>query len=626
MQPPTPKQSHLFGPMRSRKKRLRLWWNEYQWIAIGIAGVLFFILGYLGFAKFYTADPVKRTSFDLLHMTLQLLRIGTPLPPGAKPWELEAARTFATLLTTFAAVKALMLLFREKFQSLRLSRWRGHVVICGLGAKGAQLAADLLSQGEQVVIIEKDEANSNIESFREDGAIVLSGDAANPPLLKKARVARARLVFVVGGNDQSNLEIALQIHQLMQTGNGKGHDASTPPPAAKTPATEATPGPEGEGRGCFVHLIDLELRELLQRHQIFAGQPGRAAIRCFNIYENAARRLFLDHPPEVAARELGQDEVHLLIVGFGQMGRSVALQAARIGHYAHGRAIRITVIDRTATRKGASFTNKYRQFKTICQISFVDLEVDEVSFLSGSFLEALGGRQSVTQVAICLEQEAAGLICGLNLLQLFGGQTPPLLIRMSVATDLIGRLQAQPSQGQPDGDARTALHPFAGIADSCSSAMVIGEEQDRMARTVHAGYVQMKGERGGDPATDPSMASWARLSDDFRESNRQQTEHLDIKLRTVGCRRRPIAPGESADFAFTEAEIELLAEMEHNRWNAERSLAGWIYGEKKNVPGKISPYIRPWAELSEEIKEYDRDTIRNIPAILAAIGEGVERA
>lgn len=609
----------------SYKKRLRLWWNEYQWIAIGIAGVLFFILGYLGFTKFYAADPIKRTPFDLLHMTLQLFRIGTPLPPGPKPWELEAARTFATLLTTFAAVKALILLFREKFQSFRLSRWTDHVVICGLGEKGAQLATDLLGQGEQVAIIEKDDANSSIDSFREDGAIVLTGDAASPSLLKKARVAQARLVFVVGGDDQCNLEIALQVRQLIQEVHRLTHGASVPPSVGISQrGSEARPRPEGEISGCFVHLIDLELRELLQRNQMFAGQPNQVAIRCFNIYENAARRLFLDHPPEVAARTLGQEEVHLLIVGFGQMGRSVALQAARIGHYAHSRAIRITVVDRAATRKGASFTHKYPQFTTICPIAFVDLEIDEVGFLNGNFLEALGGQQSVTQVAVCLEQEAAGLICGLNLRQLFGAPARPLLIRMGVANDLIGRLQSEPSQGQPDG-ARSALHSFGSIADSCSSAIVIGEQQDRMARTVHAGYVQLKKDRGGTPATDASMASWDNLSDDLRESNRQQTEHLDIKLRTVGCRRRPLKEEEKADFAFTETEIELLAKVEHNRWNAERSLAGWVFGEEKSIPGKISPYIRPWAELSEEIKEYDRDTIRNIPAILAAIGEGVER-
>jgi hypothetical protein len=48
--------------------------------------------------------------------------------------------------------------------------------------------------------------------------------------------------------------------------------------------------------------------------------------------------------------------------------------------------------------------------------------------------------------------------------------------------------------------------------------------------------------------------------------------------------------------AFTpgeNGEIEQLAIIEHNRWNAERWLAGWMLGEK-NIKKKISPYLVPW--------------------------------
>jgi hypothetical protein len=44
---------------------------------------------------------------------------------------------------------------------------------------------------------------------------------------------------------------------------------------------------------------------------------------------------------------------------------------------------------------------------------------------------------------------------------------------------------------------------------------------------------------------------------------------------------------------FTEAKIEALAEMEHDRWMAERLLNGWIHSEHRDPDKKISPYLVP---------------------------------
>ena len=66
--------------------------------------------------------------------------------------------------------------------------------------------------------------------------------------------------------------------------------------------------------------------------------------------------------------------------------------------------------------------------------------------------------------------------------------------------------------------------------------------------------------------------------------------------------------------------VELLAMFEHKEWVRERVSSGWLYGETKNIEMKTSPYLVPYAELSEEIKDLDRDTIRNIPELLRRIG------
>jgi ryanodine receptor 2 len=54
--------------------------------------------------------------------------------------------------------------------------------------------------------------------------------------------------------------------------------------------------------------------------------------------------------------------------------------------------------------------------------------------------------------------------------------------------------------------------------------------------------------------------------------------------------------------------LELIAEKVHNRWMKNRILEGWIYGKERNDVKKETPCLVPYNELTEEEKEYDRET------------------
>jgi hypothetical protein len=68
-----------------------------------------------------------------------------------------------------------------------------------------------------------------------------------------------------------------------------------------------------------------------------------------------------------------------------------------------------------------------------------------------------------------------------------------------------------------------------------------------------------------------------------------------------------------------EEIVETLAVFEHEEWVRERIGQGWTYNELKDNEKRVSPYLVPYHELSEEIKDLDRDTVRNIPALLESI-------
>ena len=64
--------------------------------------------------------------------------------------------------------------------------------------------------------------------------------------------------------------------------------------------------------------------------------------------------------------------------------------------------------------------------------------------------------------------------------------------------------------------------------------------------------------------------------------------------------------------------------MEHRRWAEERLNRGWRPGPRDDA-AKRTPYLVPYADLPEAIKEYDRAPVREIPNLLAGIGYRVVR-
>ena len=52
-----------------------------------------------------------------------------------------------------------------------------------------------------------------------------------------------------------------------------------------------------------------------------------------------------------------------------------------------------------------------------------------------------------------------------------------------------------------------------------------------------------------------------------------------------------------------EEWVETLARMEHDRWLAERRLAGWTQGESRDDARRIHPDLAPYDQLSPEKQE-----------------------
>src|SRR5664279_3668326 len=150
--------------------------------------------------------------------------------------------------------------------------------------------------------------------------------------------------------------------------------------------------------------------------------------------------------------------------------------------------------------------------------------------------------------------------------------------------------------------AQLALHLDAGVFERLVLRdVLLSASRETLGQAVHEHYRAAQEDRK--PPNDPVMQPWETLREDLRESNRQQADDIAAKLRRIGYGMLPVIDRDPTPVTFTDAEVETMAEMEHARWMTERRLAGWAYDPHRDPAQNKSPYLVPYAELPEEVKE-----------------------
>jgi hypothetical protein len=573
-------------------------WRRVEWPLVAALGVLAFACGVIGFGRFFTALGEPRSGWDVVYLTLQLFALESGAVSGPVPWELELARLLAPAVAGYAAVRAVAALLRERMERFRVRFLRDHVVICALGRKGLLLAKSLRSRGDRVVVIEEDAENDLIGTAREYRALVLIGDARDPRLLQRAGVGRARHLVAVSGDDGVNAEVAVRARRLVA--DRKGRPLS-----------------------CLVHIVDPELCGLLRMQAIGGRRDEGIRVDFFNVFESGARALLADHPVTGGDREGAVRKGHIVIVGLGQFGENLVLQAARQWRNAGGTPgsrLRVTIVDQAAGTLTESLSVRYPWLHEACVLDPWEMRFESRQFAEGGFLFDAQGRLAVSTAFVCVDDDSRGLSLALMLHRHLKGRGIPLVVRMVHGAGLASLL----SQEQLADDEFAGLHAFGLLERMCNPDLLFAGAYEILARAIHEEYVREQEKDGATPVTNPAVAPWDELDEGYRESNRAQAAHIGAKLAAVGCDLAPLTDWHAERFSFTTPEVERLAEMEHDRWMEERRRAGWTRGPKD--PGrKTSPYLIPFDALDESVKEYDRVFVRGLPRFLARAGFQIVR-
>lgn len=547
----------------------------------------------VGFRTWAASTDTEMSLFDAFYLSVQLfvLQSGSVEPPV--PWTLEVARLVAPLLAGYTAISASALLFRDQIAAWRARRLEGHVVVCGLGRKGSLLTASLRHAGERVAVVESDAENDLIAGARATGALVFTGDARDPEILHRARVGHATHVLAVTGDDGVNAEIAVR---------------------ARGMATAS-----GRALTCIVHIVDPQLCVLLRMQEIARGHDRPFRLEFFNVFEAGAREVLLRHPPFAEGRP-----PRMVIVGLGRMGESLVVGAGRTWQTqaVEGDArAHVVVVDRVATPKVEALKLRLPKLCSALKVDALDMEIGSPEFERAGFLFGDDGRPNASSVYVCVDDDSLGLSAALALHRHLRGSTVPVVVRMVHDAGLATLLRGE---GSTEGFG--ALHAFGLLDRTCSADLLRSGMTETLARAMHEEYRRSRTGEAADPAKNPSMAPWETLPETLRESNRDQAGHIGDKLTVLGYALAPLDGWEDRAFEFPPEEVEVLGEMEHQRWVDERVRDGWRFAPgAKDVGRRTSPYLVPWAELPESVKEDDRIFVRRLPAFLAEVGYRIVR-
>lgn len=576
--------------------------REARWWGIAGAGVAAAVLGFVGMRQYARATGGSTGFLDLAYRDLQLfvLESGSVDASRAMPAALQVARFLAPAVGAAAVLGVLVGLFREEVESLRVRRFRGHTVICGLGAEGLALAQSLRRRGRRVVAIERDAENDRIVSCRAAGVPVVVGDAADPDALRGAGVPRARRVVVVCGDSAVNTEVVATLHRL----------------------TEGRASP----LDCIVHVDEPRLGDLLRTRYLAAAVSDGLRLDVFNVYERAAQVLLLRHPFFGDDAAPGTGEPHAVVVGLGRLGQRLVLEAARAWRAVGpgpSSCFRVTVIDRDAATAVRALTAVHAEVRGVCELVALPIDVRGPEFEEGAFLPA--DAPPVTVAYVCLGDDALALRTALVLRQWL--PTAPIVVRSERQVSVPALLGGRTADTDLAG-----MHGFAVVDRTCDADTLVGGTYEVLAQALQERYVRHREAQGWvygnvlDPATrrDPALAPWPELAEDLRESNRAQATHTAVKLAAVGCRLAERVDWDAPVLTFTVDEVERLGRLEHERWVAERIAAGWRPGPR-DPARRRTPYLVPYDDLPEDVKEYDRMFVRALPAVLVRLGVDVVR-
>lgn len=549
-----------------------------------IVAVLWAVVIACGLQGFHVLSPSAPLLANL-YATLQLFSLNGSFGNQKLPLALEIARFAAPALTLYTAALA----FADgSVQAARRLKarflWRNHIVVCGLGSEGMAITSSLVADGEKVVVLDPAPPADHMQSVAATPrAVIIRANATDLNALRKAGLKRARHILIFCGTDAQNIDVWNHLRSLKNL-----NDLSI-----------------------RVHITDTYLANRLEL--VNSIHPS---LRIVNTHHIAVRQLFQAYPLDRLYNTHSKEAPHVVLVGFGEMGQHVLLEAIRLYSSESPGPLRVTIVDRMASQAWASFVAHRPNVEQLCIAFLVEPPVGNRHTVAG--LVAAAGPVSAWYV--CLRDDNETLREAFDLHQ-------SCIQTVTANAPIFVRLRTSPGFeqmiDQHGGQLKllNGILPFGAFREVLTAQVLLAESLDKLACCFHEHYLASLDEVN---PFHPVQQPWSRLSDTYRRSNIHAADHLAVKLRALGIRLERRGD-EQTTTVFTQDEIKELARKEHVRWCTERALDGWAHAPNRVDALKLHPNLKPWIDLDPQVQSHNIQQAKNIAAIASEGGWVLKR-
>lgn len=608
---------------------------------------------------------------DAIYRALQLFVLNREDAPGSIPGQLHWAR-FLAPLTTLGGVWLFLDALPRRLRLYRRRISKGHHIVCGLGEKGMVTVRE---NAKDAIAIERDGDAADLPTLDALGVPLLRGSATDRAVLIAAGIARAGHVTVACGDDDEDVRIARLVittrverfAALCQKQLGIGSlepNMNWPGQAAPNHSVAAAPqGSEAEVVRLAPHLDDAEARDLFHRHVAAWNRTldeasrrlGAKGVRHTRLrfeyanychQERAARDLFVALPLDREPIAFGSRSYpHLILIGFGRMGQAVARQAMHIAHYPNWEPLRIDIFDSHVDRLWRHFCGRHPNFDDESLLPIATIERHDGNVIDSIHLNKIAeivnrpNGQVTIVVAVDTETEATLILA--HLPQVIAERDVPVCVRVASRGGLAELMEHPPAAapGEPAPRKRPRVHTFG--YTTAPWAAPGAEDRDALARLLHENFRSLYAKN---PATKRSHLPWEQLDEEFRDSNRRAADLIPAMFRSLGYK---IVPSAGAQCALATSDprlnamVHFMKQVEHNRWYAERYLAGWTRPDPTDLarasangadPDTVAAQafargqhasLDAWHNLPDTEKEKDVKQVQSYVDLLGRIGKSV---
>lgn len=592
--------------------------RQYEWSIIGLLAIASFVAGCIGHYHLLINDSSDNpySYWDIAYYSIQLFLFEAADPSATWPWYLQVARFIAPLTLIYTAIKTIFSHMGVQL-GLFFLRFKRHkyVIVCGLGETGFRIAKDYLLNSDLLVIaIELTEHSPLAGELANLGATVVFDNAMNPSVLQQVKIKYAKYVFVFTGNDEINIAVAKNIErQCRKPTDSKEHRKIS---ILKNNAKET------HVVRCIVAVEHPDLYEVFSKNPFFSLSTNEISINVFNQAKTVGRNIMRLCAPDLYHRpeEKISPPVHILIMGFEALTRELIIEHAVNAHYTDRRKPTATLL---CPAKSADLIPKFlRRFPQLPNAIDLHIVIGEPLTLSEQKWKEIQRTSRFTCGYVAMEKDVEAILSArrLNKINQLEGQPPLNLVvclnQQTFLSDILDDDFKPISMAKSGLSRHEPIEYFETLDETINISVVVDEKLDDGARALHDAYREEMFSQGQQIANNASLLPWSRLPPHKKTANQHAAAHLDIKLRIAGYQRAPGIERKSS-FPKTERMLNILAEIEHRRWMADKYIAGYTYGPERDEERLLHPDLIDWESLSEADKEKDRDNIRRIPMLLS---------